>query len=597
MEVRAFYELARLEDASRFDGLFDEAADGKWDYHNQLHPFAYHEQRLKILNDAIAGQAVFHNSLQFCSYKQRRISMGDIAIPDTCITTADLDMSLLWSLYGGTIRVMNWFKIRYCEMSLDQLQARLDAYERQHKRYLENGDHELIIAGSARCMLLQDAIRRVDGQGKRKRFDMINWRRPPWGQGLDPHYLSKMGMPLEQQPWPKPAHARTKSHSSILGPLLSGSKCLETGANARPTFKGSHRFVEAASTFKSTVPSPTWSPICRPLTPTEFMRARDEISKANRLLGSSSLLDPEIPEEGGRSSSNSEGFNYFDAGAFTPMEFVPTAEGSPIFALQDITPEAPLVPTDTVPPLEKSLVHIHEDVVAKPIRGSGRGQGEPNPDRLRYDSMSPEPSSSNALQDITPNGQWSSGAWDPKSKTRFYDAEAFSPYPPAQWAPELTRRKFKGLCLATKSSESSKTDSNMSRGRESSPAVDIILSPEDAIDDGDSNMSKDDRQMLSMPQYAYEDSKSIDPLVADRKRHVHRKSEFLQLAPVMRGGHMTGSKKRLASSAFLAGKRPKTDEKEKQEDLYDPESPPVASGSAEETNEEVLCPGWPSESD
>ncbi|KAF2496810.1 hypothetical protein BU16DRAFT_525934, partial [Lophium mytilinum] len=495
------------------------------------------------------------------------------------------------------VRVMNWFKIRYCEMSLDQLQARLDAYERQHKRYLENGDHELIIAGSARCMLLQDAIKRVDGQGKRKRFDMINWRRPPWGQGLDPDYLSKMAMPSEQ-PWANPADARTdrsKSRSSILGSSLSGSKCLETGAKTRPTLNVSHRCANAASGFKDIALSPKWSPIYRPPTPTESMRARDEISRANRLLGSSPFLGPRIPEEGAHSRSGTDDSNYFDTETRALMDVVPTFERSPIFALQDITPAALPTSTEIVPTLEKSLVHVHEDIDPEPTPESSRAQRGSDRDPFRYDSMSP--SSSSALQDITPNGQRSSGAFDPKSKSRFFDADAQSPSPPGQWAPELTRRKLKRLHLVTKPSESSQGDYSMSRDRESPPAVDIILSPEDSVDDGDSDSAKEERQMSSMPQHAYEDRKGKDPSRADHERRSRRKPQFLPLAPVMRGGHTTSSKKRLASSAFSPGKRAKTVEKELQEDLVDPESePPIILPAEEEKANGSLSSGWPSES-
>jgi hypothetical protein len=250
MDVDEYYELARLEDASKHDGLFDEAADGKWDYVNQLHPLAYHENRLEIINQAIAKPRPLGAKHSFCSYKPRKISMGDIAIPDTCITTADLDMSLLWSLYGGTTRVMNWFKIRYCEMTVDQLQSRLEAYEGQHKRYHKAGDHELIAAGSARCMLLQDAIERVGAHGKRKRFDMTT-RRPPWGAGFEAEYLAKIASPFEQhrayQPPKKVEGEYAESNSLSLESSLLGPKPPKVDAQGAPT-DNFHCFTEVLLT-------------------------------------------------------------------------------------------------------------------------------------------------------------------------------------------------------------------------------------------------------------------------------------------------------------------------------------------------------------
>ncbi|OCL09348.1 hypothetical protein AOQ84DRAFT_23180 [Glonium stellatum] len=190
--IRQFFNFSHLEEASLYDGLFDEAPDGKYSLYNETHPGSYHRRRLKILNKFIK-QVNFGDCMNvFVSRQSRDVPIGEVAIPDTNIMEGDLDLSLLWSLYGGTFRVMQWFKIKYCEMTESQLQARLDAYERQFIRYTRLGDNELIVALSARCMLLHSAVARVRAYGTRKSFD-LTIPRPPWGSGLDPDYLSKFG--------------------------------------------------------------------------------------------------------------------------------------------------------------------------------------------------------------------------------------------------------------------------------------------------------------------------------------------------------------------------------------------------------------------
>jgi len=84
--IQQFFNSTRLEEVSLYDGLFDEAPDGKHSLYNETHPGSYHRRRLEILSEFIK-QMNFGDCVDvFLSWQPRNIPIGEVAIPDTLLT-------------------------------------------------------------------------------------------------------------------------------------------------------------------------------------------------------------------------------------------------------------------------------------------------------------------------------------------------------------------------------------------------------------------------------------------------------------------------------------------------------------------------------
>jgi hypothetical protein len=107
--IQQFFNSTRLEEVSLYDGLFDEAPDGKLSLYNETHSGSYHRRRLEILSEFIK-QMNFGDCVDvFLSgnHATSRLEKWPYRTP-CCLLTTVLLLSLVPTTLRLTILLMSY---------------------------------------------------------------------------------------------------------------------------------------------------------------------------------------------------------------------------------------------------------------------------------------------------------------------------------------------------------------------------------------------------------------------------------------------------------------------------------------------------------